>query len=130
MEINNLIDLNRYRSAPILDPTQITKLLIEIEKELAECDWINIGIMAKKDIDAINALNSITERYPFIKFEDCANLSAEGAVYLKANQKNGIVYMRSENGLGQGILLTCQYNDQTLGAQTYGPFPLNFFAID
>ena len=86
--------------------------------------------MANNDDDAKKALFSITERYSSIQFQKFTNLRAEGSVFLKANQKNGIVYIRSENGLGQGILLTCQYNDQTLGAQTYGPFPLTFFALN
>ena len=130
MLINNLLDLNRYRSAPSLELNQKIKLLIEIENKLSECDWITVGIMADKDLNAIKALCSITKRYSSIKFQEFSNLRAEGSVFLKANQKNGIVYMRSENGLGQGILLTCQYDDQTTGAQTYGPFPLTFFAIN
>ena len=130
MIINNLLDLNRYRSAPILKYDQIKKLLVEIEIKLENCDWITVGIMAEKDLDAIKALYSITERYSSIDFNDFSNLRAEGSVFLKANQKNGIVYIRSESGLGQGILLTCQYDDRTLGAQTYGPFPLTFFAFN
>jgi len=124
------LDLNRYRSAPILKYDQIKKLLVEIEIKLENCDWITVGIMAEKDLDAIKALYSITERYSSIDFNDFSNLRAEGSVFLKANQKNGIVYIRSESGLGQGILLTCQYDDRTLGAQTYGPFPLTFFAFN
>ena len=130
MSITNLMDLNKYRTAPFLKINQVKKLKIEIENELSLCDWITVGIMADSDLDAINALSSITHRYTSIKFQDFLNLRAEGSVFLKANQKNGFVYIRSENGLGQGILLTCQYDDQTTGAQTYGPFPLNFFAID
>ena len=130
MPITNLMDLNRYRTAPFLEINQIKKLIIEIENKLSLCDWITVGIMADSDLDAIKALSSITHRYTSIEFQDFLNLRAEGSVFLKANQKNGFVYIRSENGLGQGILLTCQYDDQTTGAQTYGPFPLNFFAID
>ena len=130
MLINNLLDLNRYRSAPSLELNQKIKLLRQIENKLSECDWITVGIMADKDLNAIKALCSITKRYSSIKFQEFSNLRAKGSVFLKANQKNGIVYIRSENGLGQGILLTCQYDDQTTGAQTYGPFPLTFFAIN
>ena len=130
MSITNLMDLNKYRTAPFLRINQVKKLKIEIENELSLCDWITVGIMADSDLDAIKALSSITHRYTSIKFQDFLSLRAEGSVFLKANQKNGFVYIRSENGLGQGILLTCQYDDQTTGAQTYGPFPLNFFAID
>tara|TARA_Y100001968_G_C19327900_1_gene702708 strand:- start:463 stop:852 length:390 start_codon:yes stop_codon:yes gene_type:complete len=128
MKIINLTDLNKYRSAPFLDSDQILILLKEFENKLKECDWITVGIMATSDLDAIKALSSITERYKYINFQNFSNLRAEGNVFLKANQKNGVVYIRSENGLGQGILLTCQYNDITFGSQTFGPFPMNFFA--
>ena len=130
MSINKLLDLNKYRSAPTLDLIQIKKLLLEIENKLSQCDWITVGVMADRDLDAIKALCSITKRYSSIKFQNFSNLRAEGSVFLKANQKNGFVYIRSENGLGQGILLTCQYDDQTISSQTYGPFPLNFFVIN
>ena len=48
---------------------------------------------------------------------------------MKGNQKTGEVYIRSEYGLGEGILLTCQYDDPTRNSLTYGPFPLSFFVI-
>ena len=37
--------------------------------------------------------------------------------------------MRSENGLGEGILLTCQYEKDFEESFTYGPLPLDFFKI-
>tara|TARA_Y100000589_G_scaffold96748_1_gene91251 strand:- start:47 stop:439 length:393 start_codon:yes stop_codon:yes gene_type:complete len=130
MNINNLSDLNRFRSAPFLTKDQIKKILYEIEEELFKCDWITVGVMADSDIDAKNALTEIINRYKFVGFESFGDLRAQGSVFLKANQKNGIVYIRSENGLGNGILLTCQYNDQLRGSLTYGPFPLKFFSIN
>tara|TARA_Y100001933_G_scaffold68650_1_gene69645 strand:- start:48 stop:440 length:393 start_codon:yes stop_codon:yes gene_type:complete len=130
MEINNLSDLNRFRSAPYLNEEQIKKILYELEEELSKCDWITVGVMADNDIDAKNALTEIIKKYQFVGFESFGDLRAQGSVFLKANQKNGIVYIRSENGLGNGILLTCQYNDQLKGSKTYGPFPLKFFSCN
>ena len=46
---------------------------------------------------------------------------------LKYNQKTGHVFVRSENGLGEGILLTCQYDHESKNSSTFGPFPLDFF---
>ena len=46
---------------------------------------------------------------------------------MKGNQKTGEVYIRTEYGLGEGILLTCQYDDPSKNSMTYGPFPLSFF---
>ena len=83
--------------------------------------------MASHDYEAIEALKSISRKYNSIKFRDLDSLHADGSVFLKGNQKTGNVYIRSEKGLGEGILLTCQYKEETLDSSTYGPFPLDFF---
>ena len=66
--------------------------------------------MACHDYEAIDALQSISKKYTSIKFRDLDSLNADGSVFLKGNQKTGNVLIRSENGLGEGILLTCQYD--------------------
>ena len=127
MELNNIIDLNRFRSAPTLNHDQRKKFLGEIDLKILQADWLTIGIMALDDHTAIKTLQSITSRYSSIKFKGINSLVANGSVFLKGNQKTGNVYIRSENGLGEGILLTCQYNSEFSESTTYGPFPLDFF---
>ena len=127
MEINNLVDLRRFRSAPELNKRQINKLLEELETNISNADWITIGIMAPSDFDAITALKSITKKYSSVKFRDLESLHAKGGVFLKGNQKTGNVLIRSESGLGEGILLTCQYDHNSQESSTFGPFPLDFF---
>ena len=127
MEINKLVDLNSLRTAPLLSSNQIKKLLEELETIILNADWITIGIMATCDTKAIEALKSISKKYTSIKFRDIDSLNADGSVFLKGNQKTGNVYMRSENGLGEGILLTCQYEKDSEESFTYGPLPLGFF---
>ena len=127
MIINNLVDLNSLRSAPQLSKVQVNKLLEELEVNILNSDWITIGIMATSDIQAIQALKSISKKYSSIKFLDLDSLHANGRVFLKANQKTGNVYIRSENGLGEGILLTCQYKEDSFESNTFGPLPLDFF---
>ena len=127
MEIIKLVDLNSLRTAPQLSCSQVKKLLEEIEANIFNADWITIGIMAPCDTKAIEALKSISRKYTSIEFRDLDSLNADGSVYLKGNQKTGNVYMRSENGLGEGILLTCQYEKDSEESFTYGPFPLGFF---
>ena len=127
MEINNLFDLNSFRSAPPLSKRQIKKLLAELERIIINADWITIGIMATSDFDAIEALKSISKKYSSIKFNDLESLQATGNVFLKGNQKTGNVFIRSENGLGEGILLTCQYEHEYKESNTFGPLPLDFF---
>ena len=127
MEINNLVDLNSLRTAPLLSSSQIKKLLEELETNIFNADWITIGIMAPSDIKAIEALKLISKKYSSIKFGNLDSLHANGSVFLKGNQKTGNVFIRSENGLGEGILLTCQYEKDSEEAFTYGPLPLGFF---
>ena len=127
MEINNLVDLNSLRTSPLLSSSQIKKLLKELETNILNADWITIGIMAPCDTKAIEAVQSISKKYSSIKFRDLDSLRADGSVFLKGNQKTGNVYMSSENGLGEGILLTCQYDEDAQESGTFGPLPLDFF---
>ena len=129
MEINKLVDLNSLRSAPLLSNIQIKKLLEEIEANILNADWITIGIMAPSHTKAIESLKSISKKYSSIKFGDLDLNNSDGSVFLKFNQKTGSVFVRSENGLGEGILITCQYDDEFKESNTFGPLPLNFFYI-
>ena len=127
MEINKLVDLNNLRTAPQLSDRQEKKLLEEIEANIFNADWITIGIMAPCDNKAIEALQSISKKYASIKFGNLDSLNADGSVFLKGNQKTGNVFVRSENGLGEGILITCQYDEGAKECNTFGPLPLDFF---
>ena len=127
MEINKLVDLNNFRTAPQLSNSQEKKLLKELEVNIFNTDWVTIGIMATSDNRAIEALQSISKKYSSIKFGNLDSLHADGSVFLKANQKTGNVFVRSENGLGEGILITCQYDQDVKGTNTFGPLPLDFF---
>ena len=127
MEINKLIDLNGLRTAPLLNKSQVEKLSRELEANILNADWITIGIMAPCDTKAIETFQSISKKYSLIKFGNLDSLHANGSVFLKGNQKTGNVFVRSENGLGEGILLTCQYDDDSKESSTFGPLPLDFF---
>ena len=128
MEINKLVDLNNLRTAPQLSNSQVKKLLEELETNIFNADWITIGIMANSDVSAIEALESVSKKYSSIKFRNLDSLHADGSVFLKGNQKTGNVFVRSENGLGVGILITCQYEEDIQESNTFGPLPLDFFS--
>ena len=127
MEINKLVDLNNLRTAPQLSKRQEKNFLEELEANIFNADWITIGIMAPTDNKAIEALQSISKKYFSIKFRNLDSLHADGCVFLKANQKTSNVFVRSENGLGEGILITCQNNECVKESNTFGPLPLDFF---
>ena len=129
MEINKLVDLNNLRTAPQLSNRQEKKLLEELDSNIFDTDWITIGIMAPSYKKAIEVLKSIAKKYSSIKFGNLDSLYADGSVFLKANQKTGNVFVRSENGLGEGILITCQYEEDAKISNTFGPLPLDFFAL-
>ena len=128
MEIKKLVDLNSLRTAPLLSNSRVKKLLEELETNIFNADWITIGIMANSDKKAIESLQSISKKYSSIKFGNLDSLHADGSVFLKGNQKTGNVFIRSENGLGEGILITCQYDKDALVSNTFGPLPLDFFS--
>ena len=69
MEINKLVDLNNLRTAPQLSGIQVKKLLKELDVNILNSDWITIGIMATSDNKAIESLQTISRKYPSIKFE-------------------------------------------------------------
>ena len=127
MEINKLVDLNNLRTAHQLSNRQEKKLLEELEANILNSDWITIGIMAPCDNRAIAALQSVSKKYSSIKFGNIGSLHADGSVFLKANQKTSNVFVRSENGLGEGILITCQYDEGANESNTFVPLPLDFF---
>ena len=127
MVINKLDDLRNLRTAPQLTSNKVKKLLEELDVKIFNADWITIGIMAPSDFVAVEVLKSISKKYSSIKFLELDSLHANGSVFLKANQKTGNVFMRSENGLGEGILITCQYEEDDEKSNTFGPLPLDFF---
>ena len=129
MEINKLVDLNNLRTAPQLFDRQAKKLLEELEVNILNADWITIGIMAPSDERAIKTLKSISKKFSSIEFKNLGYLHADGGVFLKANQKTSNVFIRSENGLGEGILITCQYDEDAEKSSTFGPLPLDFFCF-
>ena len=128
MEIKKLVDLNTLRTAPLLSNSRVKKLLEELETNIFNADWITIGIMANSDKKAIESLQSISKKYSSIKFGNLDSLHADGSVFLKGNQKTGNVFIRSENGIGEGILITCQYDKDAEESNTFGPLPLDFFS--
>ena len=127
MEIYKLFDLENFRTAPQLSDGQAKKLLEELEANIFHSDWVTIGIMALSDKKAIQALQSISKKFSSIQFGNLGSLHADGGVFLKANQKTSNVFVRSENGLGEGILITCQYDESAKESNTFGPLPLDFF---
>ena len=126
-KIYKLEDLDKLRSAPILNKKQSKILLNELRNLVKKSDWVTIGIMAPSLQKGLNAIRMLEEKLKY-KAMKCITLpSSEGPVFLKANQKSGEIHARIEYGLGEGILISCQNYDNSLSSKTIGPFPLDFF---
>ena len=126
-KICTLDDLAKLRSAPKLNKKQSIKLLDELIYLIEKSDWITIGIMAPSLQKGLNAIRRLEEKFKYKEMKCITLPSAEGPIFLKANQKTGEIHARIEYGLGEGILISCQNYDNSLSSKTIGPFPLDFF---
>ena len=128
-EIKVLNDLKGFRSAPDIDAGQSINLLKELCSFVQVSDWFTIGIMSPSANQAILTLKEIEKYFHWTEMKVIERPKEDGPVFLKANQKTGDVYVRVEYGLGEGILISCQHNDEKENADTFGPFPLDFFKL-
>ena len=126
-DIFKLEDLDKLRSAPILNKKQSEILFKQVENIIYKADWVTIGIMSPTLKKAINAVREIEEKFKYNEMECMTLPNSNGPIFLKANQKTGEIHARIEHGLGEGILISCHNEDNSLTAKTIGPFPLDFF---
>ena len=127
IDIRKLEDLDKLRSAPKLNKIQSKILFEELSHIIQKSEWITIGVMSPSLEEGINAVRRIEEKFEYNEMKCITLPSAEGPIFLKANQKTGEIHARIEFGLGEGILISCQNYDNSLYSKTIGPFPLDFF---
>ncbi|MBW3041715.1 DUF1824 family protein [Prochlorococcus marinus] len=126
-DIVELKDLDKLRSAPNLNKKQEELLFKEVKQIILNSDWLTIGIMSPSLEKGVNAVRKIEEAFNYNMAKPINLPESNGPVFLKANQKTGEMHARIEYGLGEGILITCHNNDDSLTSKTIGPFPLDFF---
>ena len=126
-EINSLHDLRKIRTAPMLNKIQEKKLLKELISYTDDADWFTVGIMATSSRQAIDVLKEMESFFSWSAMKVVNTPKEDGPVFLKANQKTGSIHIRIEYGLGEGVLLGCQYNDELKNTETLGPLPLDLF---
>jgi len=127
INICKLEDLDKLRSAPKLNKKQSKILFNQLSHLIHKSDWITIGVMSPSLKRGINAVRRIEEKFEYDEMKCITVPSSNGPIFLKANQKTGEIHARVEFGLGEGILITCQYYENSLPSKTIGPFPLDFF---
>ena len=126
-EISKLEDLEKLRSAPSLNEKQLEILLNQVEAVIHQADWLTIGVMSPSIEKGIHAVRSIEKRFNYNEMKCVSLPSSNGPIFLKANQKTAEIHARIEYGLGEGILISCHNDDNSITARTVGPFPLDFF---
>ena len=126
-DISKIEHLDTLRSAPKLNEKQSNILFNQAKQIICKADWITIGVMTPSLRKGIDAVRSIEKKFKYNKMKCITIPSSNGPVFLKANQKTGEIHARIEYGLGEGILISCHNDDNSLTAKTIGPFPLDFF---
>ena len=127
IQICKLADLDTLRSAPRLSKKQSIELFNELTPILEKSDWVTIGIMSPSLKKGIQAIRSIEKKFEYNEMKCITLPNSEGPIFLKANQKTGEIHARIEFGLGEGILISCQNDDNSMISKTIGPLPLDFF---
>ena len=123
-----LTDLNRLRTAPVLDATEKALIVPELQQQMTLYRWFTAGIMALTADQAVRSLRQLEQHQAWPAHHLIADPELDGPVYLKANQQTLTARMRIEHGLGEGILISGHGNDNSEPSTTWGPLPLDFFA--
>ena len=127
IQLYNLEDLDKLRSAPKLNRKQSELLFIQLKPIVYKADWLTIGIMSPSLRKGIDVIRKIEEKFNYKEMKCITVPNSNGPIFLKANQKTGEINARIEYGLGEGVLISCHNNDTSIIARTIGPFPLDFF---
>ena len=126
-EISKLEDLDKLRSSPKLNIEQTKKLMNQLIPIICEADWLTIGVMSPSVDKGIEAIRRLEKQFKYNEMKCITLPKSNGPIFLKANQKTGEIHARIEYGLGEGILISCHDNENSLNSRTIGPFPLDFF---
>ena len=124
---SSLASLCGLRTAPVLTLEQRLKLLDELAPRMAACEWFTVGVMAPSAAAAVAALSSLETARGWAPLVADGEEAPEGPVFLKGNQRNGRYRLRTEAGLGEGILITGHNAELPETEDTWGPLPLDIF---
>jgi hypothetical protein len=126
--IRTLADFGSLRTAPELQPEQRVALAQELVEVMKAFDWFTVGIMAPSADAALTSLRSLEQALHWEAMRLDSDTQESGPVFLKANQSTGLIRIRVEHGLGEGVLLSGHSHDPNQAGTTWGPLPLDFFA--
>ena len=124
----NLDDLKTFRSSPEIFAEGRTLLIAELRHRLAACEWFTVGVMAPTAARAIRTLREFEQALEWTPLVVSGDPLPDGPVFLKGNQRTGTAVVRSESGLGVGILISGQAPSNPEAEDTWGPLPLDLFS--
>ena len=126
--VQALKDLATLRTAPALSDELRILLRSELDTALKAFDWFTVGVMAPSTDAALQALRGVetTLLWKEMRVEELPK--DQGPVFLKANQSTGLIRIRIEHGLGEGVLISGHSTVPEQPGMTWGPFPLDFFS--
>ena len=131
-EFATLTSLRGLRTAPALSVAERSMLRQELQAAMAPCAWFTIGVMAPSGAAALETLRQSEAAFGWPALEHQGPvpqaLEAGTTVFLKGNQRNGAYLIRSEAGLGDGVLITGHQSADPQQDDTWGPLPLDLFA--
>jgi hypothetical protein len=152
-----LADLRGLRTSPALTSEQRQGLRQELQEALAAYPWFTIGVLAPSPAAATACLRrweralgweplapagapSPTTTAAQGHGDPATTTDSEASpdavsgvdpspvpVFLKGNQRSGTFFLRQEEGLGEGVLVSGQNADQAGAGETWGPLPLDLF---
>lgn len=131
-DLHALEQLSGLRTAPLLPAAARQLIRGELQRRIDACDWFTIGVMAPGPEAALAALRACERVFGWTALqgdppEATHTSAAAGPVFLKGNQATGLFRMRSEAGLGEGVLITGHCPERLEAEGTWGPLPLDFF---
>lgn len=128
LTIQTLKDFGQLRTAPALTIDQRQALAGELLAAMEPFDWFTVGVMAASSQEALTAMRALEGSLGWEAMAVEEETSETGPVFLKANQSSGLIRIRIEHGLGEGILISGHNNAPDQPGTTWGPLPLDFFA--
>lgn len=121
--------LRGLRTAPELSEDERQMLRAELNGVMVACPWFTIGVMAPTAAMAIATLRRYESAlgWPSLVSNEASDDPIPGPAFLKGNQRSGSFLLRSEEGLGEGVLISGQHPEDASLTDTWGPLPLDLF---
>ena len=101
-----IVSLLLFAVSPALSDELRILLRSELDTALKAFDWFTVGVMAPSTDAALQALRGVETTLQWKEMLVEEPPKDQGPVFLKANQSTGLIRIRIEHGLGEGVLIS------------------------